>query len=109
MHSDNRRDEAVQCNRLFNPKNNIVARASVIISEIVVEAQFLDQSRSQELDGLVWPIDAHPSFGSHAFVVQEYSHKYEMVGLIQNQAASGSSSGEANLSDVRAFIPLPPS
>lgn len=56
--------------RFFDPQHHVVAGATFVIAQIVVQADVADPTGFQQGNGLVWPTDTRPPGGGGAFVVQ---------------------------------------
>ncbi len=74
MNGDLRRLKASRDNRLLDPENHVVARPSLVVAEVVIEAQFFDRPRFQQSDDFVGPVRPDPSVRRRSFVVQEDAH-----------------------------------
>ena len=74
MHGDYWRFEATRCNGLLNPQDDSVAGAPDVVTQIVVQTNFLDGSGFEESNGLFGPVDAVPPFWRLPLIVEEHLH-----------------------------------
>jgi len=58
----------------FEPQQHIVSRAPLIISKIMIQRQFRNRTRHQQVDCLIWPVNPPPSIWGLSFIIQKYFH-----------------------------------
>ena len=76
MHRDDaRRSEAAKSDCFLDPKQNIVTRATTVVSEIVVEAQCLNEARLEMGNGFFWPTRGDPTGRRGALVIKIKFHR----------------------------------
>jgi hypothetical protein len=69
-----RRLEAAKRNFLFDPQDDVVAGATLVVPKVVIETQLHDATGFQKLDRLIRPVDTHPSFGCWSLVIEKHTH-----------------------------------
>jgi len=79
MHEHSRRPEPPQRHCLLNPKYDVVARATLIIPEVMVKAEFLDLAGFQQGNGFIWPKYSHPPRRGCSFVVEIHTHGWAVA------------------------------
>jgi len=69
MHEHSWRLESTQRDSLFNPQHDVIARAALIVSKIMVQTEFINLAGFQQSYGFIWPKYPHPARRGSSFVV----------------------------------------
>jgi hypothetical protein len=74
VHGDPGRREATRGHGFFNPENHVVAGASFVITQVVVQADVGDATVLQELDRLGRPTNLNQAARRRSLVIEVDSH-----------------------------------
>lgn len=74
MDADTRWTEASCYDGLFDPQDDVIARAPLVIAEIVVKADFQHRIGFQETDCLIGPAHLMPAIRCLPFIIEVYLH-----------------------------------
>ena len=69
MHEHSWRPESTQRDSLLNPQHDVIAGAALIVSKIMVQAEFINLASFQQGNGFIWPKHSHPARWGCSFVV----------------------------------------
>ena len=74
MHPNNGRYEPPGHDRLLDPEHHVIAGASVVIPEIMVEADLAHLFSFEQRDGLIRPVNMTPSWRCRSKIVEKHFH-----------------------------------
>ena len=74
MHKHPGRLEAAQRDSLFHPEHNVVTVAALVVSEVMIKTELFDLPCLKKRNRLCRPVDAHPTWRGHSFIVKIDAH-----------------------------------
>lgn len=68
-------DETALHNSTLDPEHHVVASATIVVTEIMVQADLLNSSLLKKCDGLVGPANQGPPDRWYSLVIEEHAHR----------------------------------